>query len=190
MKQILKAAFIGLLFASSAALAQEAPTAGSGGPQVKRVGDWLVRCFPVQNPSPCDIFQEMSNPDTRQRVVSLSIAYVPSMDRHAMQIAVPLEVALQRGLTIQTNSFTSPVFKYRRCDRTGCYVELAVDNNLVASLSKSAQDAKINVVADGGKTYALNFSLKGFAAAHDDMAAQARAKAKPVSDPPAAAPAP
>ncbi|HKQ44740.1 MAG TPA: invasion associated locus B family protein [Rhizomicrobium sp.] len=189
MKKILKTAIVGLLLASSAVLAQEAST-GSGGPQVKRVGDWLVRCFPVQSPSPCDMFQEMSNPDTRQRVVSVSMAYVPSLDRHAMQIAVPLEVALQRGLTIQTSSFTSPVFKYRRCDRTGCYVELPVDNNLVASLSRSAPDAKINVVGDGGKTYALNFSLKGFAAAHDDMAAQARAKAKPVSDPPAAAPAP
>ena len=29
----------------------------------------------------------------------------------------------------------------------------------------------------------LNFSLKGFAAAHDDMVAQARAKAKPVDKP-------
>ena len=36
-------------------------------------------------------------------------------------------------------------------------------------LAKSGPDAKVNIVADNGKTYALNFSLKGFAAAHDDM---------------------
>jgi len=36
-------------------------------------------------------------------------------------------------------------------------------------------------VADNGKAYGLQFSLKGFAAAHDDMVAQARAKAKPAA---------
>jgi hypothetical protein len=43
-------------------------------------------------------------------------------------------------------------------------------------------------VADSGKAFSLNFSLKGFAAAHDDMVAQAKAKAKAVEKP-AAAPA-
>ena len=43
-------------------------------------------------------------------------------------------------------------------------------------------------MADSGKTYALNFSLKGFAAAHDDMVSQAKAKAKPVAKPAARPP--
>jgi len=34
-------------------------------------------------------------------------------------------------------------------------------------------------VADGGKSFSLPLSLKGFSAAHDDMVTQARAKAKP-----------
>ena len=44
------------------------------------------------------------------------------------------------------------------------------------------------IFADNGKSYALNFSLKGFAAAHDDMVTQARAKAKKPADSPAAKP--
>src|SRR5262249_354273 len=45
------------LFLSGAALAQQAPETGAR-PEVKQVGDWAVRCFPIQSPSPCDVFQE------------------------------------------------------------------------------------------------------------------------------------
>ena len=44
-------------------------------------------------------------------------------------------------------------------------------------MAKSTGDAKVNVVGDDGKTYSIKFSLKGFAQAHDDMVAQAKAKA-------------
>jgi invasion protein IalB len=79
--------------------------------------------------------------------------------------------------------------KYRRCDRNGCYIEMAVDNALVEGLAKSGPDGKVNIAADNGKNYTLKFSLKGFAQAHDDMVAQARAKAKPVEQSASAAPA-
>jgi invasion protein IalB len=185
MKHVLFGAFAGVLLASGAALAQQAPDAPAapGRPDVKTVGDWFVRCFPVQSPSPCDMFQEEDAPQTRQRVLSVSVAYVPGLDRHALQLTVPLEISIPRGITIQTDSYTSPVLRYRRCDRNGCYVEMAVDNGMIESLSKSGPAAKINIVADNGKSYALNFSLKGFAAAHDEMVSQARAKAKPVAKP-------
>lgn len=192
MKQVLLGAFAGALFASATALAQQpAPDAGPGRPDVKTVGDWFVRCFPIQSPSPCDMFQELDSQTSHQRVVSLSLAYVPSLDRHAIQITVPLDVAIPKGVTIQTDSFTSPVLKYRRCDRNGCYVEMAVDNGFVESLSKSGPVGKVIIAADSGKTVPpITFSLKGFAQAHDDMVSQARAKAKPVAKPGDAAAAP
>ena len=181
-KHILIGAFAGLMLACGVAQAQDAQGAAPAAakPDVKRVDDWFVRCFPVNSPSPCDMFQELDDQRTRQRVVSLSFAFVPSLDRHALQITVPLEVSIPKGLTIQTDTYTSPVLKYRRCDRNGCYVEMAVENALIQSLASSGADAKVNISADNGKTYGLKFSLKGFASAHDDMVAQARAKAKPV----------
>jgi invasion protein IalB len=190
MKSVLMGAVLGGLLVSTAAFAQDAGAQTPGRPEVKTVEDWFVRCFPMASPSPCDMFQEQDARETRQRILSLSIAYVPSMDRHALQVTVPLDVALQKGLTIQTDSYTSPVLKYRRCDRNGCYVEQAVDNSLVEGLAKSGAAGKINIVADNGKAYPLGFSLKGFAAAHDDMVSQARAKAKSVEKPaaPAATP--
>jgi len=192
INQTLTAACAGLMLAAGAAMAQQQAPAADGGPgrpDVKTVGDWTVRCFPIQSPSPCDIFQEQDYQKTGQRVLSVSIAYVPSMDKHAIQISVPLDISIPKGATLQTDTYTSPVLKYRRCDRNGCYIEMAVDNGLVEGLAKSGAQGKVNIAADNGKNYALNFSLKGFSQAHDDMVAQARAKAKPVEQGAAAAPA-
>ena len=168
----------GLLLACATASAQEATPPR---PETKTIGDWEVRCFAVNNANPCDMFQEMANKDTRRRILSISLAFNPSMDRHLLQITVPLDISIQKGLTIQSDSYTSPVLKYRMCTRDGCFVQMAADNALVAALAKSGPEAKLNIVGDNGKAYGLQFSLKGFAAAHDDMVAQARAKAKPAT---------
>ena len=173
--------FAGLALASGCAYAQEAPAA-AGRPDTKVIGDWMVRCFPVNNPNPCDVFQELDDQRTRQRVLSLSLAYTPSQNRHLLQITAPLEVSIPKGLTVQTDTFTSPVLQYRMCTREGCFVQIAPDNAMVEALAKSGPNARINVVGDNGKAYAIKFSLKGFSAAHDDMVAQAKVKAKPAGD--------
>ena len=177
----LKPAAIGavVLLACGSAYAQQAPVAR---PDIKTVGDWQVRCFPVNNPNPCDVYQELDNQNTHQRVLSLSLAYTPSINRHLLQVSIPLEVSIQKGLTIQTDSFTSPVLKYRMCTREGCFVQIAPDNAMIEALAKSGPDAKINITGDNGKTYSIRFSLKGFSAAHDDMVSEARVKAKTAAN--------
>ena len=173
---------------AAAAFAQDAPPAPPPKPDVKTVEDWQVRCYPIQAIAPCDMLQEQGDPQSGRKVLSLSISYVPSMDRHAIIVSVPLEVSIPKGVVLQTDSYTSPILKYRMCTRDGCFVQAPVDNDLVASVAKSSGDGKINIVGDDGKPYSLKFSLKGFAQAHDDMVAQAKAKAtKPA--PAGAAPA-
>jgi len=172
----------GLVLSAGVALAQApaAAPARPGAPDVKMVGDWAVRCFPISSPSPCDMYEEMADKNTRQRILAISVAYVPSVDRNGIVISVPLEVSIPKGLTIQTDNFTSPVLKYRRCDRNGCYVEMPMDAASIASLSKSGPDAHIKIAADGGKEFSLRFSLNGFASAYDQMVQLAKAKAKPL----------
>jgi invasion protein IalB len=172
----------GLLLTAGAALAQARDGAAPPAqPEVKMVGDWMVRCFAAESPNPCDVFQEQDSTNGRQRILSVSIAYVPSMDRHLMQITVPLQVSLPKGITIQADNYTSPVLKYRMCTREGCFVQTAIDSALIESLAKSGSDAKINVAGEDGKSYALRLSLKGFSTAHDSMVSQAKAKAKSAS---------
>jgi invasion protein IalB len=169
----------GVAFAQAPAAAA-ASARPAGAPDVKMVGDWAVRCFPISSPSPCDMYEEMANKDTRQRILAISVAYVPGVNRNGIVISVPLEVSIPKGLVIQTDNFTSPVLKYRRCDRNGCYVEMPMDAASIASLSKSGPDAHIKIAADGGKEFSLRFSLNGFASAYDQMVQLAKEKAKPM----------
>lgn len=194
--RLITGAALALSLASGGAFAQAAkpaaPAAAAaprppGSPDVKTVGDWLVRCFPIQSASPCDMWQELTNKDTHQRVLSLSIAFVPSLDRHAIQITTPLEVDLKKGVTIKTDSYTSPVLKFRQCDRQSCMVQMAIDNATIAAMTRSGPKATVRITVFNGKPYDIAISLKGFAGAHDSMVEQAKAKAKTPPAAPAAA---
>jgi len=178
-----------LALGSGAALAQAqapAPAAPPAPPEVKQIGDWQVRCFPVQSPSPCDMFQQQGDERTKQRILALSIAFDPLANMHLIQIVVPLGISVGPGVVIHTNTYTSKVMPYRRCDRAGCYVERPLDNDVIQQLTRAGDSAMVKIVADDGKKYDLKVPLNGFAAAHDSMSEQARQKAKPV---PAAPPA-
>jgi invasion protein IalB len=172
---------------SGTALAQTPATpAPLGQPEIKTVGDWMVRCYPSQSASPCDMFQQQNDAQSQQRILALSIAYIPHLDRHAIQISVPLGVAIAPGAIIHSGSFSAPMMPYRRCDRGGCYVEMLIDNSVVNQLAHAGDGALVKIKADDGKNYDLKLSLNGFSAAHDQMAELAKQKAKA---PPPAAPA-
>ena len=178
-----------LALGSGAVLAQQAqaPAAPPAPPEVKQIGDWQVRCFPVQSPSPCDMFQQQGDERTKQRILAMSIAFDPAANMHLIQIVVPLGISVGPGVVIHTNTYTSKVMPYRRCDRAGCYVERPLDNDVIQQLTHAGDSAMVKIVADDGKKYDLKVPLNGFSAAHDSMSEQARQKAKPL--PQAAAPA-
>lgn len=181
IRSVLSGLVLGILacgpaFAQAPAAAPAAPPPPP--PEVKNIGDWLVRCYPAQTQSPCDMYQQQNDAKSQQRVLAVSIAYIPHLDKHAIQISVPLGVSIERGVVLQAGSFNSPVMPYRRCDRAGCYVEMLIDNSTIDQLNHGGSDALIKVTADDGKNYQLKLSLNGFTAAHDSMTEQAKAKAK------------
>jgi invasion protein IalB len=177
---------------SLGAAADPAPATGPVAPSETKVfGDWTVRCYPVKSPSPCDMFQLLAKKQTGERFMSLSVAYMPGVDKHVIQIAVPLGVAIQQGLVLQSDTYTSPVLKYRRCDRGGCYVEMLIPNDAITALASGNSGAKVKITADGGKVFNIAFSLKGFGDAHGAMTDLARKKTageKPAGAPAAPAP--
>jgi invasion protein IalB len=169
---------LGILSFTSVAVADDAPApTGPVQPnETKPFGDWTVRCYPVKTPSPCDMFELLANKQTQQRVLSVSIAYMPAGDKHVIQIAVPLGVSIPRGLILASDAYTSPVLKYRRCDRGGCYVEMLMQNDAVQALATAGTQAKIRVFAVNGKAFEIPFSLNGYADAHGAMQDLARKK--------------
>jgi invasion protein IalB len=179
------------LLSVGAALADPAPGAPLQPSETKTFGDWTVRCYPIASPSPCDMYELLANKQNNQRVMSLSIAYMPAGDKHVIQIAVPLGILIPKGLVIESDTFTSQALHYRRCDRGGCYVEMLFDNGAVNALGTATGPAKIKIVADSGKVFEIPFSLNGYADAHGAMVDLARKKTagKPAETAPAAAPA-
>jgi invasion protein IalB len=174
------------LLSVGAAYAENAPTGPVQPNETKPFGDWTVRCYPVKSPSPCDMFELLANKQTQQRVLSVSIAYMPAGDRHVIQIAVPLGVSIQRGLILQSDTYTSPALHYRRCDRGGCYVEMLMQNDAVQALATAGGQAKVRVFAVTGKAFEIPFSLNGFSDAHGAMQDLARKKVAGTATPPAA----
>ena len=186
---------LGLLSLAAAAAQSPPPAGGRAAPvqpsESKPFGDWTVRCFPVNGPSPCDMFEMLANKTTQPRVLSVSIAYLPAGDKHVIQIAVPLGVLIPKGLVLASDTYTSPTLHYRRCDRGGCYVEMLIDNQAIMSLAAATGPAKIRIFAEGGKQFEIPLSMNGFADAHGAMADLARKKtAKPADATPPAPGAP
>ncbi len=153
--------------------------AGPGGTtDVQSFGDWTVRCFTVKALAPCYIIQIAVNKDKKQRVSSVSLAYVPSRDNYAAQIIVPLRVSIASGLTLSAGSQKIEGLKYRRCEHDGCYVETGVSKNSIESLATGGNTGSITIVLyQVNKTVNLPLSLNGFAPAVNKLKELARAKA-------------
>lgn len=150
------------------------------------VGDWVVRCIQttVKSPAPCEVMQTTVNKDSKQRISSFSIAYVPSRDAYAMQVVVPTGVALSKGLQLGT---ALNGVKFNRCERDGCYVEMIIDANAINALTAAGKSTTIKVSSYGtdSKEIPLPVSLTGFPEAMDRMKglAKDRAIALPANAP-------
>jgi len=154
-------------------------------PETKSFGDWTMRCFPVQSPAPCDVFQASFWKQTHNRATSTSIAYVPSRDLYAVQFTVPLGVSLAKGMGFSVGSYNVSGVPFRRCTREGCLVESPIDPKAVQAMT-TGDKAMITVTAYGGKDIHLPLSLNGFSAALAAM--KDAAKAKAVNPPASGAP--
>ncbi len=172
--------------------AAQGQTAGTA-TDVQTFGDWTVRCFSVKAAAPCDIIQVAVNKEKKQRVSSVSLAYVPSRDNYAVQIIVPLGVAVASGLTISAGNNKIEGLKFRRCEHDGCYVETGVSKNSLEALATGGSTGTITVALyHVNKTINLPLSLNGFVPAVNKLKELARAKAvtpAPAATAPAPAPA-
>jgi invasion protein IalB len=147
------------------------------------IGDWAVRCAQttVKSPAPCDVIQLTVNQDTKARIMSFSLAYLPSRDTYAMQVIVPTGVALQRFMTVAAGNQALQNVKYTRCERDGCYVEALVDAAAVNALSAAGVATTVNVIGYGQtNNVALPISSNGFADALNRMRTLARERAVPI----------
>jgi invasion protein IalB len=156
-----------------------AQQAGANSPQAvtKSFTDWLVRCPVAPQPMPCDAIQLLIEPRSKQRVLSISVAFDVGADRHVIRIVLPLGIWLPSGVTVEAGATKIEKIAVRRCEPFGCIVEGLLDPQLRAAMRKGGE-AKIVVFDQANKPLDLKFSLAGFAEADDHMVAETK-KAKP-----------
>jgi invasion protein IalB len=142
---------------------------------VKDYGDWTVRCFPGNSPTPCQMVQLRIVEKTKQRILGVLLAYMPARDANLMEISVPLGVNLQNGLVLSTDTYKSGVLKFTRCDQQGCYVEGAVGADVLGSLARATK-GEVQIISMNGKRYNLVFSMKGFTDARSALLQLAKAR--------------
>jgi len=190
-------ALAGLVSAASAqndGSQQQAPRKPITPTTMKTFAGWDVRCYPVQTPAPCDMWEAIAFKKGGQLAVSVSIVYVPSRDQHLFQFVVPLGIDLAQGAKVVTANYTSEAWHYHHCDRIGCYIIVPQGNPVVDAL-KGQPKMKVRVVQFHGKPVDLDVPLKGFNDAHNSLVELARQKtagaaSTPAPEPPAPAPNP
>jgi invasion protein IalB len=162
--------------------AQNQPQGQVAANETKHVGDWLVRCFPVKSPTPCDMIYILAVKNTGQMMLSMRIAYAPSQDKQLLMIGVPLGVSFARGIVVATDNGATAPMPFQHCDRTGCYVSTVMENNSVEQIERSPADkTKVTFAAMSGKSFSLPFPLNGFAEAQQTMVQLAKGRASGAS---------
>jgi invasion protein IalB len=156
------------------ASAQNAPNAAAQSQQLtanetQHVGDWLVRCFPVKGQVPCDMIYILAIKKTGSMLLSIRFAYAPALDRNLFQIGVPLGVSFAKGVVVSSNAGASQPLPFVHCDRSGCFVESAMDNASMDTLANAPGGAKIRFFSYSGRNFSLPFPMNGFSKARETM---------------------
>lgn len=189
MKRFLPLLVVAGSLIAAPAFAQPATETKPAGPPpgvaTKTFDDWLVRCPTEPKPAPCDAVQLLLEPKSKQRVLSVSVAYDQVKALPVVRIVLPLGVWLPNGVTVQAGDVKVDKVVVRRCEPFGCVVEGFLDAKLRDAMRKGG-DAKIVVYDQNQKPLDLKFSLKGFAAAEDHMTVETKKLPPPT---PATAPA-
>lgn len=177
---------LALAFVGSSALAQDqqqqAPRKPITPTTVKTFSGWDVRCYPVQTPAPCDMWEAIAFKKGGQLAVSVSVVYIPSRDAHMLQFVVPLGTDLAQGAKLITDSYTSETWHFHHCDRIGCYI-IVQDGNQVVDALKGRDNVKVHVTQFRGKGIDLTVPLKGFDEAHAALVEVAKQKATTPKQP-------
>ncbi|MEQ8745362.1 invasion associated locus B family protein [Pyruvatibacter sp.] len=172
----LAAIALGTVAATAQDAGQEAPLEPT---IVEQHGAWVFECTPAEGTEFCTIQQVLSNADTKEVLLHVTIAYHPRTADLLMVSMTPLGVELPLGLGMRIDEGQQMAAPYTNCTRPGCRATAPLNDALVSSL-KNGNTMTISYGYRGQRLDAP-VSLSGFTAAFDRLASR-----KPVATAPAA----
>ncbi|WP_457580029.1 invasion associated locus B family protein [Ensifer canadensis] len=151
--------------------------AGAAADQFKQ---WALQCVEQgKEPVRCQISGSTLSGDAKQVILVMSLAFRPDGKTVAMQMAVPLGVALKDGVKINVAGGYETAMALSRCTPQGCLVEGAVAPALIEAMKAKAA-ATVTVATPEGKAIPITLSLSGFTDAYTALV-ERQADAKKAS---------
>jgi invasion protein IalB len=181
---ILRHAVATLIAASTAlVLCTNASAAAETGQKFKA---WEVKCEKSeQGEQVCHIFQEVSEPNNKQKLLHVAVGYLPEKPGKPVAfVTVPLGVLLPAGISLQIDAGDPVRIPLEVCLPTGCRSGFALNDKLLASF-KNGVTAKFTFYDMARQEAVANVSLSGFTAGIQAV----QPAAKPAAPAPAAEPA-
>ncbi|HEV7306116.1 invasion associated locus B family protein [Ensifer sp.] len=137
-----------------------------------RFKQWELQCVELdKQPVRCQISSSTLSPDGKQAILVLSLAYRPDGKSVAMQMAVPLGIALKDGVKLKVKDGYGATMAVSRCTPQGCLIEGPAEQALIDSMAAKAE-ATVTVMTPEGKAIPIALSLSGFADAQAALSAR------------------
>ena len=135
------------------------PERQAGSAKEASASEWKVECLEKGVPQPkCQVIVRALAGN--QIALVLGIAKTLSAPNAKMQMAVPLGLAVQKGVTIKLGEYSAD-FPVSRCTAQGCLVEGDAPDSLVGALKKSI-DGVVVIYTTDGNPIQLPLPSKGF----------------------------
>ncbi|MCF7702494.1 invasion associated locus B family protein [Loktanella sp. M215] len=132
------------------------------------VGDWAVECMAntESTEGKCQVYQRVLTQDPNTAAMVVALAWSLPKDALLAQISLPLGSDLTEPPLLSIDGKVAANFTWSRCVSSGCLVEAALPDALIAALVRG-KSAKFTVVQPNGGEIAIPLSLTGLAEALD-----------------------
>ncbi|MBU0583139.1 MAG: invasion associated locus B family protein [Alphaproteobacteria bacterium] len=156
--------------AEPAAKPQENPVRQAAKPDKsgsKSAGEWKLECLEDAKVRPrCQVIVRALA--ANQVALVMGVAKVPSADKAAMQIAVPLGLAVGKGVRVELPGYSAD-FPVSRCTAQGCLVEGDAPEAFTEALKKGGDGAAV-IYTTEGNSIRLPLPAKGFGPLFESLA--------------------
>lgn len=130
--------------------------------RVTAYGSWRVACPAASQPKlNCEMVQDILDSKSHQEIVRIAISKLPN-GKPAVDMVLPLGVALQQGVALQWGTDPAITAKFRTCTEQGCIVDMPMDAKLQASFDGGKDGKVVFESANENKPIAIPISLTGF----------------------------
>ncbi|MGJ8544702.1 MAG: invasion associated locus B family protein [Sulfitobacter sp.] len=147
------------------------------------VGDWAVECVANYDNAAgeCQLYQRVLTQDPNTAAMVVALAWSPPGKEVLAQISLPLGSDLSQAPSLSIDGVGAASFTWSRCVVSGCLVEAALPDALLAALVQG-ESAAFTVVQPNAGAIAIPLSLSGFTAGLSQIIPQDAMPEAPAED--------